>query len=180
MANIPFDSELYQNQLVDPHVWNREQVTPPVVSDISGYAPPLQSDEFGCKWRGAAAPFGLRKDGRLGSKCTNEIVKSSIMMIYTTRIGSRLMQPLFGSHFLDILYEPNDLVLRAESVYYMTSAIKRWEPRINLFSLDVYTKDGGILVHHNYQLRESGRQVSMYLQAQKANVGSLRIVDNVG
>jgi len=178
MANVPFQSELYQSQLVDPQVW---QATPAISPTITGYAlPPTNLTAYGSKWRGAAVPLSKRKDGRFGVKYTNDLVKASILMIYTTRVGSRLMNPLFGSHFLDVLFEPNDSVLRAEVVVYMTNAINQWEPRINLLGISVYSNEANILIHHNYQIRESGQAVDMYLQAQKGVLGSLRIVDNVG
>jgi phage baseplate assembly protein W len=177
MANIPFETELYQTQLTDPHAWT---ANPAIPKEIQGYAPPPVLQQFGCRWKGAAVPTAPRKDGRLGVKCTNELVKASILMIYTTRVGGRLMQPLFGSHFLDILFEPNDAVLRAEIVVYMTDAIRTWEPRINLLSINVFSSGSDVAIHHNYTIIESGLPVDLYLQAQKAAVGSLRIVSNVG
>lgn len=61
-------------------------------------------------------------------------IHESILQILGTRPGERFMNPEFGSHLKDLVFEPNDRVLRGLLRHYIIDAIERWEKR-------VYVKD---------------------------------------
>lgn len=57
-------------------------------------------------------------------------IHESILQILGTRPGERFMYPEFGSHAMDLIFEPNDQVLRGLLRHYITDAIERWEKRV--------------------------------------------------
>ena len=82
--------------------------------------------------RGWAFPLGV--DGRGGIKLLggSEELEASIRMILATAPGERVMRPEFGCEIWDLLFapiDPNTLGLMAVAV---TTALERWEPRIDL------------------------------------------------
>ena len=57
-------------------------------------------------------------------------IHESILQILGTRPGERFMNPEFGSHVKDLVFEPNDRVLRGLLRHYIIDAIERWEKRV--------------------------------------------------
>ena len=57
-------------------------------------------------------------------------IHESILQILGTRPGERFMSPEFGSHVKDLVFEPNDRVLRGLLRHYIINAIERWEKRV--------------------------------------------------
>ena len=62
-------------------------------------------------------------------------IHESILQILGTRPGERFMSPEFGSRLKDLVFEPNDSVLKGLIRHYVIDAIERWEKR-------VYVTDG--------------------------------------
>ncbi|MBK0062619.1 MULTISPECIES: GPW/gp25 family protein [unclassified Acinetobacter] len=71
-----------------------------------------------------------------------ESIHQSIIDILTTPIGSRLMRREYGSLLYDLIDQPiNDvLVLKCYSAIY--SAILRWEPRISINQISIFSIEG--------------------------------------
>lgn len=57
-------------------------------------------------------------------------IHESILQILGTRPGERFMSPEFGSCVKDLVFEPNDRVLRGLLRHYIIDAIERWEKRV--------------------------------------------------
>lgn len=57
-------------------------------------------------------------------------IHESILQILGTRPGERFISPEFGSHVKDLVFEPNDRVLRGLLRHYIIDAIERWEKRV--------------------------------------------------
>lgn len=57
-------------------------------------------------------------------------IHESILQILGTRPGERFMNPEFGSHVRDLIFEPNDQVLKGLLRHYITDAIERFEKRV--------------------------------------------------
>lgn len=57
-------------------------------------------------------------------------IHESILQILGTRPGERFMNPEFGSHVKNLVFEPNDRVLRGLLRHYIIDAIERWEKRV--------------------------------------------------
>jgi phage baseplate assembly protein W len=88
-----------------------------------------------------------------------ERISDSIHLILATRIGERLFNPEFGSKLPDLVFEPNDAILKRLLVFYTSDALKRWEKRIEILNvaiLDNLSSDGHTLgVHIQYRIRNS-------------------------
>jgi hypothetical protein len=57
-------------------------------------------------------------------------IHESILQILGTRPGERFMRPNFGSRIKDLVFEPNDEVLKGLLRHWIVDAIRRWEKRV--------------------------------------------------
>jgi hypothetical protein len=82
-------------------------------------------------------------------------INESIQQILGTSPGERAMLPEFGSRLRELLFEPNNAVLKALARVYVIDAIKRWEKRVIVKEVYIddspYNLDQGLLnIHINY------------------------------
>lgn len=85
--------------------------------------------------KGLRFPFGFqRRSGGAQVSTTTSAdhahIHESILQILGTRPGERFMNPEFGSHIRDLVFEPNDSVLKGFLLHYITDALERWEKRV--------------------------------------------------
>ncbi len=96
--------------------------------------------------KGVRFPFGFNVIGATGvSTAVSEKYKhinESIQQILGTSPGERVMLPEFGSRLKELLFEPNNAVLKSLARVYVIDAIKRWEKRIII--KDVFIDDSEI------------------------------------
>jgi phage baseplate assembly protein W len=64
-------------------------------------------------------------------------------MILDTPIGSRINNNEFGSNVRDLLFEPNDTILKSLLYYAVVTSVQRWERRISVTSVKFATEDDG-------------------------------------
>jgi phage baseplate assembly protein W len=64
-------------------------------------------------------------------------IKSDLLCLLLTNPGERVMIPDFGTPLKKLLFEQNDVVLRNEVKRVISSAIKKWEPRIVVQNIEV-------------------------------------------
>ena len=64
-------------------------------------------------------------------------IKSDLLCLLLTNPGERVMIPDFGTPLKKLLFEQNDVVLRTEVKRVISSAIKKWEPRIVVQNIEV-------------------------------------------
>lgn len=90
--------------------------------------------------RGLRFPFSF--DHRSGGTATSGVstldhahVHESIRQILGTRQGERLMRPDFGTRLHELVFEPNDQVLKAMIRHHVVDALRRWEKRIIVTSV---------------------------------------------
>lgn len=105
--------------------------------------------------RGLKFPFRFhrRSGGTEVSVATSQEhahIQESILQILGTRPGERFMRSDFGSKLKDLVFEPNDTVLRGLVRHYVIDAIKRWEKRVTIsnvsFDESGATKDRNLLL----------------------------------
>ncbi len=65
-----------------------------------------------------------------GSSSGHDHIHEAIIQILSTRPGERFMRPEFGSKLKDLVFEPNDQVLKGLIRHYIVAALKRWEKRV--------------------------------------------------
>lgn len=105
--------------------------------------------------KGLRFPFGFhrRSGGTEVSVATSQEhahIHESILQILGTRPGERFLQPEFGSKLKDLVFEPNDVVLKGLIRHHVIDALKRWEKRITVtdvaFEESPESKDQNLLL----------------------------------
>jgi phage baseplate assembly protein W len=87
--------------------------------------------------KGMAFPPRVDADGRIAWSAGEPNVHESIRLILSTEPGERLRLPAFGAGLRRFLFEPNTLATHTLIRQAITESLKRWEPRIQLESVDV-------------------------------------------
>ncbi len=84
-----------------------------------------------------AFPPRVGPDGRMAWSVGETNVHESIRIILSTEPGERLRLPAFGAGLRRFLFEPNTLATHTLIKQAIGEALKRWEPRIQLESVEV-------------------------------------------
>lgn len=87
--------------------------------------------------QGMAFPPRVGPDGRMAWSVGETNVHESIRIILSTDPGERLRLPAFGAGLRRFLFEPNTLATHTLIKQAIGEALKRWEPRIQLESVEV-------------------------------------------
>lgn len=136
------------------------------------------SDFFG---KGPRFPFpswlpddqGAKDDKRhaFGLCEGEEKIRQSIRLILATAPGERIMRPDFGCGIHELLFEPLTPALVALVADRVSTALARWEPRIDVLKVDVRIPGSGsqtLLLDITYRTRANNAVSNMvypfYLQ----------------
>lgn len=108
--------------------------------------------------RGLRFPIRVNALGSIELVSALDDIEQSILLILSTRPGERVMRPEFGCHAYDLVFEPRDAVFVGKMREYVTEALTRWEPRIEL--IDVRPEidegvDGAVFVNIDYLAKSS-------------------------
>jgi hypothetical protein len=82
-----------------------------------------------------------------------------IQVILQTRPGEQLMRPSFGAGLEDFVNEQNTITTRRRIKDSITESIERWEPRIIVNRVDVFSPEDTpamIRVEIGYQVKRTG------------------------
>lgn len=66
----------------------------------------------------------------------DDSVRQAIIMLLTTAPGERLMRPAYGSYLNRLVFAPNDQTTAGLAIHYVRSALRRWEPRVEVLDVD--------------------------------------------
>lgn len=86
------------------------------------------SDEF--------AGLQYSERGGIATVQEHESVRQAIFMIISTVPGERVMLPGYGCLIHRLVFSPNDDTTAGLAIHYVRRAIERWEPRVELLSVD--------------------------------------------
>ncbi len=87
--------------------------------------------------QGVAFPPRLNTSGRVAWSSGEDSVRESIRVILMTEPGERLMLPNFGAGLRSFLFEPNVASTHRMIEERIAHALRRWEPRISVVSIQV-------------------------------------------
>jgi phage baseplate assembly protein W len=59
-------------------------------------------------------------------------IKENILNVLSTSIGEWPYRPTFGSRLPDLLFDPNDDILKDRAFVAITESIAQWEPRVEI------------------------------------------------
>lgn len=107
---------------------------------------------------GTGWKFPIRVNGRGGLDYArgDALIEQSIHLILSTRPGSRVMRPDFGCGIHDFVFASNTANVRALIAGAVERALTRWEPRIDVLSVQARSSADSehvLLVHVNYRIR---------------------------
>ncbi len=63
-------------------------------------------------------------------------IRQAVLMLLSTRPGERVMRPDYGCDLYKLAFDPNDQTTAGLAIHYVRQALERWEPRIDILSLD--------------------------------------------
>ena len=80
---------------------------------------------------------------RMGKSRYVQAVEESIRIILGTAKGERIMRPDFGADLQRLVFAPNNTSTAGLAIFYVREALQRWEPRIELISVDADPDERG-------------------------------------
>lgn len=87
--------------------------------------------------RGLAFPPYVDEGSRMAWSEGPDNIRESIRIILSTEPGERLMLPNFGAGLKRFLFEPNTVSTHRLMEECIMQALRRWEPRIQVISVDI-------------------------------------------
>ena len=91
--------------------------------------------------KGLSFPLELTSDGTIGGIGGRLSVEQSIRIILGTSKGERVMRPDFGCDLNSLVFAPNNSRTRSLAQYYVEEALNKWEHRIILKEVSVFTDE---------------------------------------
>jgi phage baseplate assembly protein W len=90
----------------------------------------------------------------------NEI-EQAIRIILLTAPGERVMRPEFGCRIHELVFEPNNRATAVQAERYITEALGRWEPRIEVTQVEAKPEDVHLNVHITYTIKATSDERSL-------------------
>ena len=88
------------------------------------------------EWSGVALPWGDSIPSFIEPKDDRAILRTSVLFILLTRPGERVMEPTFGSRFLDAVFDQSDGATLQFLETEIREAIERWDDRVEITSFE--------------------------------------------
>jgi phage baseplate assembly protein W len=104
--------------------------------------------------RGWAFPFHFDPaTGKVAMSEYEENIRQSILLIISTKPGERPMLPAFGCKIHQFLFAPNTRTTANMIAFHVRSALKRWEPRIEVEGVRAATgRTGEVRIEVDYRI----------------------------
>jgi phage baseplate assembly protein W len=83
----------------------------------------------------------LINNGAVSTVAGSTVIEQSIADILNTPVGSKFYLREYGSRIRELVFEPNDFVLRDLLTEYIREAIDNWEPRCTFYDIDFEQED---------------------------------------
>lgn len=105
--------------------------------------------------------MGVNGQGNIALMHGDLDVAKSIYIILSTAPGERVMRTEFGCGIHDLVFSSPGPQVFGLIAYYVEQALGRWEPRIEVISVDVETDPQNqerLLIDINYRLRQTNAE----------------------
>jgi len=103
-------------------------------------------------------PIQIGPTGGLALTNMDNEISQAIRIILTTIPGERVMRPTFGSRLHELAFAPINSETMALARRFVEQALRMWEPRIELMTVDVISDDeqpGCLLIKMEYQIKST-------------------------
>lgn len=87
--------------------------------------------------KGVALECDVDETGALMMSSLQELVKESLFIILSTKIGERVMNYNFGCQIHELMFALNTPATHARAKMYVDQAIRQWEPRVEVTNIEV-------------------------------------------
>ena len=114
--------------------------------------------------QGLAFPLQINPRGGLALASGERDIEQAIRIILETIPGERVMRPDFGCRIHELLFAPHNAVTEGLAARYVTLALERWEPRIDVqkVSADSHPDhDGVMMIEIQYRVRDTHNERSI-------------------
>lgn len=107
--------------------------------------------------RGIAFPMHVDRTGAIALSSHDDVIAESIRLILGTSPGERPMRPDFGCPIHERLFDPADQTTEGLVAFEVENSLRRWEPRIDVWGVDVTVADDPTLLYIEvaYALRDT-------------------------
>lgn len=108
--------------------------------------------------RGWQFPIRINANGGFALTSDENEIGQAIRVILTTIPGERVMRPTFGSRLHELVFAPINVETMALARRFVEQAIRMWEPRIELITVDIVVDEeqqGCLLIKMEYQIRST-------------------------
>ena len=102
--------------------------------------------------------------GRVGMSEMEQDIKESIYILLATAPGERVMRLEFGCGIHDLVFSSMSTVTMGLFESRVREAINRWEPRVDILKLEVFTKDpakGKLEINLHGQIRDTNTEFNL-------------------
>jgi phage baseplate assembly protein W len=97
--------------------------------------------------------------GALALASDHAAIRQSLLLLLSTLPGERVRRPDYGCDLHHLMFSPNDATTQGLAIHYVTQAVRRWEPRIDITALDATADPGDpaiMVLTLSYMIRASG------------------------
>lgn len=102
----------------------------------------MQRDAKAYLGTGLNFPIKMNGRGEIALVSGNVDIEQSIRIILGTRPGERVMRPTFGCRAYELMFDPISATTISLLQEYVYDALRMWEPRIDVLSVDVNSDEG--------------------------------------
>lgn len=114
-------------------------------------------------------PVGLVIDpaGGIDTVADDDAIRQSLMLLISTSPGERVMRPEYGCDLSRLVFSPNDDTTAGLAIHFVRQAVERWEPRVEVLSVDALRVDARRDLEEAAQL-EAGVKLDQATALEKA------------
>ena len=109
-------------------------------------------------------PIGVAPDGKIARSREEQKIEESVFLILNTAKRERPMLTDFGCGIHDLVFAPNNPTTIAEVLSAVREALVRYEPRIDLVSVDASAAPGVedlLLIRLDYRIRANNARANL-------------------
>ena len=114
--------------------------------------------------RGWKFPIEVDATGRIALSQYEDDIREALRIILLTSKGERLMRPEFGAGLHDFVFESMSATTIGRMQAAIRDALIKWEPRIQVISVDVESEHGEIgklLIDIEYRVRATNNRFNL-------------------
>jgi phage baseplate assembly protein W len=124
----------------------------------------VMADQYPVIGSGFKFPIKVNSKGGLDWSRGPQRIQDAIWIIISTSLGERVMRPTFGAGAEDFVFQPNSAASQARLSAAISSALAKWEPRIEVSKVSVTTAPqvpSSVLVSVQYTIRSTNELYNM-------------------